>query len=966
MIYKEYFDLTEEYKGQYGPETALVLLQVGSFYEMYGLKLNDELIGSNLARAAAQCCLKIADKKDRYEWKGKLYPVVMAGFGEASLDKYLPVLVDAGFSVAVYIQEDDMVKRGAKKRVFYGVFSAGTFLSETVPNSSNHIMVVWVKSFRSLSGVLRYVCSFATIDVVSGASYLYEYTVPAPHMMVPEPFDELERAVASFQPKEMILITDLDPVPVRQFIGAHTSSIVHVRTMDDEKVAKLLKPGYVEAVLEKQFGESSIEHICIEFQQNEYATMAFCYLLDFLHQHSPHWTEQIQLPKFTSSGNRLVLGNHTLKQLNILGNHSNESKINHCNSNDNQYNSNDNHCNSLLQFLDHTVGPMGKQAFQQVLLNPKMEDLTIEYDAIEHVLNAEETLIPDMRRSLGSIRHLERILRYSVHGRGTPLQIGHLIQGVQQFLRLVSDHPVLELVYPDGWLSQSIQWGQRFEKEIHELLELDPQNEYGLKKGLDPDLDSLQEECAGVRVDLMDLQTQMNMLLGQDNYVKWHETAKMGSSFQITAVRGKALQKVLSGVPDGRFVVGKHSIPYSEIRVVAATGSDQIQSGTVSTCFRRLESLEQRVEELQQEVWKSRILVWIVRTWMNPLTQICGSIKRLDILQSKAWISRKYCYCRPSMSDSLEAIGLRHPLIEQIQTKEIYVSNDIRLNDANLGILLYGTNAVGKTSLIKSVGLAVIMAQAGFYVAASEFRFRPYRAIYSRILGNDDLFRGMSTFVVEMSELRTILVEAGPDVLVLGDEVCSGTETESALSIMMASLRHLVDSKAHFLFATHFHELASLDEMEELGGRISLQHLDVRFDPLTGGLVYDRHLKPGPGPSTYGLEVAKSLYVPTTVLDEAFRIREKYFPKTKTVLSMEPTRYNRGKIKSALCECCGKEAGEEIHHIVQQKEADKNGIIRSNESIRSNDIIYSNVPFHKNHPANLQTLCSKCHENVHN
>jgi len=887
--------------------------------------------------------LKIADKKDRYEWKGKLYPVVMAGFGEASLDKYLPVLVDAGFSVAVYIQEDDMAKRGAKKRVFYGVFSAGTFLSETVPNSSNHIMVVWVKSFRSLSGVLRYVCSFATIDVVSGVSYLYEYTVPAPHMMVPEPFDELERAVASFQPKEMILITDLDPVPVRQFIGAHTSSIVHMRTMDDEKVAKLMKPGYVEAVLEKQFGESSIEHICIEFQQNEYATMAFCYLLDFLHQHSPHWTEQIQLPKFTTSGNRLVLGNHTLKQLNVLGQESNDHH----------------QTNSLLQFLDHTVGPMGKQAFQQALLNPKMEDLTIEYDAIEHVLNAEESLIPDMRRSLGSIRHLERILRYSVHGRGTPLQIGHLIQGVQQFLRLVSEHPVLELVYPDGWLNGSIKMGKQFEKEIHELLDLDLQQEYGLKKGLDPDLDSLQEEYVGVRGDLMDLQTQLNMLLGQDHYVKWHETAKMGSSFQITAARGKALQKALSGVPEGRFVVGKHSIPYSEIRIVAATGSDQIQSGTVSTWFRRLASLEQRIEELQQEVWKSRILAWIVRTWMTSLTQICGSIKRLDVLQSKAWISRKYCYCRPTISDSLEANGLRHPLIEQIQTKEIYVANDIVLNDATLGILLYGTNAVGKTSLIKSVGLAVIMAQAGFYVAASEFRFRPYRAIYSRILGNDDLFRGMSTFVVEMSELRTILVEAGPDVLVLGDEVCSGTETESALSIMMASLRHLVESGAHFLFATHFHELASLDEMEELGGRISLQHLDVRFDPLTGGLVYDRHLKPGPGPSTYGLEVAKSLYVPTTVLDEAFRIREKYFPKTKTVLSMEPTRYNRGKIKSALCECCGKEAGEEIHHIVQQKEADKNGIIRSNDSIQTS------VPFHKNHPANLQTLCSKCHEKVH-
>jgi DNA mismatch repair ATPase MutS len=335
------------------------------------------------------------------------------------------------------------------------------------------------------------------------------------------------------------------------------------------------------------------------------------------------------------------------------------------------------------------------------------------------------------------------------------------------------------------------------------------------------------------------------------------------------------------------------------------------------------------------------------------------------------------------------AKGLRHVLIEHLQQREIYVANDLSLgggyedvyvgggsdceNENGIknakGCLIYGTNAVGKTSLIRSLGIAIIMAQAGFYVPCSSFVYKPYTAIYSRILGNDNLFKGMSTFEVEMSELRVILREAGPRSLILGDELCSGTEMESALSIFVASLEHLVRKGGNFLFATHFHEIADYPEIESLiqKGGLMLKHLTVHFDTKSGKLIYDRRLKSGPGNALYGLEVCKSLYLPLDFVERAYEIRRihgtsglaglRIDGETRSVISLENnvSVYNASKIRG-ICENCGLERSEEVHHKIPQKLADSRGFIVSGET---------GGVFHKNHAANLMSLCHKCHLKMH-
>ena len=206
----------------------------------------------------------------------------------------------------------------------------------------------------------------------------------------------------------------------------------------------------------------------------------------------------------------------------------------------------------------------------------------------------------------------------------------------------------------------------------------------------------------------------------------------------------------------------------------------------------------------------------------------------------------------------------------------------------------------------------------------------------------------MSTFVVEMSELRVILKMADNCSLILGDELASGTENESALSIFTAALLGLHQKGACHMFATHFHEMAHFEEIQALQ-RLAFRHLSVYYDREHDCLVYDRKLKEGQGSRTYGLEVCASLYMPQEFIDVAFEIRNKYFPETQGELSKTVTKYNAKKIRSK-CEICQEDIATETHHLAPQQHADPQGFVGT---------------FHKNHPANLAAVCEKCHSKFH-
>ena len=342
---------------------------------------------------------------------------------------------------------------------------------------------------------------------------------------------------------------------------------------------------------------------------------------------------------------------------------------------------------------------------------------------------------------------------------------------------------------------------------------------------------------------------------------------------------------------------------------------------------------------------------------LSILSKISQFIAQIDVCYARTYNAVKYNYCPPIINNELcentaksyvNFKKIRHCLIEHLNTSELYVTNDLSIGSSSNGILLYGTNAVGKTSFIKSLGIAIIMAQAGMHVPCEEFTYYPYEYLFTRILGNDNIFKGLSTFAVEMSELRTILKNATSKSIILGDELCSGTETTSALSIFVASLERLHTLESTFLFATHFHEVLDYEEIRNLN-KMKIYHMSVLFDYNQNTLIYDRKLREGSGDSMYGLEVCKSLALPDDFIERAYSIRNKYNKSNISVLEAKKSRYNSNKLRG-MCELCNIYESTEVHHLQFQKNA-KDGII--------------NGEFNKNHKANLINICEACHLKIH-
>jgi DNA mismatch repair protein MutS len=456
----------------------------------------------------------------------------------------------------------------------------------------------------------------------------------------------------------------------------------------------------------------------------------------------------------------------------------------------------------------------------------------------------------------------------------------------------------------------------------------------------------------------------------EPDYVKIHETDKMGISLQATKRRTKILEDRIKKLPaDGKVIsilVDKETnrtliFDTSGITCPTASGSNNtIHSPQIYELCAAVVSLRVKISDMVAVLYQG--FIGSLHEYYHDFENMAAFVSAVDMIQNRCYVARKYNYCRPVIAgveaegdatSFVRATGLRHCLIERINEDECYVTNDVSLGAD--GILLYGTNAVGKTSLIRAVGVAVIMAQAGFYVPASTFVYRPYRAIMTRILGNDNLFKGLSTFVVEMSELRVILRMADTHTLVLGDELCSGTEMDSAISIFVAGLQHLYRAGASFIFATHLHEIATYSEIREMAPRLRLAHMRVFYDKSCDTLVYDRKLQDGAGESMYGLEVCKSLHLPDDFLENANTIRVKYrgvSMKTPTASILDdavPSRYNAAKLRR-LCELCREKKGTEVHHLQHQESADSNDFIGH---------------IHKNHPANLASICEDCHREIH-
>lgn len=951
-IYDKYFNYETTYKKHYGSRT-IVLMMVGSFFEVYGPKNDPDATIHNFSSI---CQMNISEKKK------VLYnssPILMAGFPEYTLERYVQKLSDAGYTSVVIIQdEENSVQGDKKKHMVHSICSPGTVISDT-PSLSNNIMCIWLHTYIPVrTHKVHLICGISVVNIFTGQSHIYEYKVPLINDSTV--FDELERAISVHCPSEVILLHKDKSLVTNaiKYSGITTEAIHTYNVAEDAKAENAQKQQYIEHMLATFFGDEF--RVCAEFSMYHIGTQSYCYLLNFIQEHNPSLVKRISCPVFSNPSTNVILANSTLKQLNIIDDNSLDGVK-------------AGRCSSVLNFVNRCCTAMGKRNVQTLLCNPvyNAEWLQAEYDIVEYVLLEHDYLIGFTRQQLQHVMDIEKLERCIYINKVPPLglfKLAESLDAIQQIhVCLAENQRMLDYI---GCDQLSVHCASVLQT-LRKYLDMDAckNGVVQMNAGINDELDTINKELNVATTTFNTIHGFFNMAMQctQDSdadFVRVNTTEKSGSTLQITKVRAKVLKQVLEtgnymAYPcfKGTKNLGKNKVEYkntiidfSDIKLANATGSnDEIRFKQLDEVCASVLRLENAFARKNTELYNDFIANVLEKVDMAHIIQF---VVKLDTIICKAYLAKEYRLCKPTIvqgldtqeHSSLEAKQLRHLLIEHIQQNETYVANDVTLNSN--GILLYGTNAVGKTSLIRAIGIAIILAQSGFYVPCSKFVYNPFKSIFTRILGNDNLYKGLSTFAVEMSELRVILKNADSGSLILGDELCSGTETQSALSIFMAGLQTLSAKKSSFIFATHFHEIIEYDELKALNN-VQLKHMAVHYDPASNKLVYDRLLRDGPGDNMYGLEVCKSLHMPADFMEAAFQLRNKYFPVTSGILTQPVSHYNASKIRG-LCEKCGTKMSTEVHHILEQHKADKDGFIEG-------------TAIKKNHKANLVALCEACH-----
>lgn len=980
-LVRDYFKKTHELKRKYG-ENSIVLMQVGKFFEVYGNydSKNDTYYDSNIYDFSIKCDCRISTKTGN---------IKMAGIPEQSLEKYVEKLQKYGYTIAIYVQDKNEKNT---TRSLAMVCSPGTYFTNNDEVLSNNICVVNIynrpPSFLNTTAKLH--IGLACVDIISGVTNYFQHEEDYYHS--PSTYDVIEKYYSIYKPSEVLICYDESKISTSKindiidFTNMRQTSVRKVNLYFNDNseykkeenhlslMAKNCEKQNYQAYIFEQYYKVADVHSFMEthkFFENDIGCQAFCFLLDYIYSHNKKLIEDLHEPKIENLCNSLYLGNHSLQQLNIISSNSQNGKK-----------------SSVLSFLNNCITKMGKRTFKNNLLHPTTDSTALEkkYDFIEDFMSVED--YSSIEKHLRNICDLDKLIRKLILQKVDIQDIYDFyvslnkVKEILDFMKKNGEHVQKHYTKKYSKLDKINNGVISFLKKKFNFKILKQQTKMNyIKPCIFSDLDECEQNYYESYDKFLSIQAFFSLLINSLNKknvkdgCKIHKPEKTEYYLKVTKTRATLIQKNLQNFivqfqtseqkeNSSSMINLKYKSSYSgkdknftfdtNIEFIKATANDmRLYSKQIQEISQTNLKCEHMLSNMIQE--KTKIILKELYGFKTSILSLNEFITDTDLVLNNVNNAVKYKYCKPTISNDenvssfINCTAMRHTLIEQLNQQEIYVPNDIVFDYSQKGILLYGTNAVGKSSLIKSIGICVIMAQAGCYVPCETFHYKPYHSIYTRILGNDNIFKGLSTFAVEMTELNSILNNADENTLVLGDELCSGTEMGSAISIFSAGLMHLHEKQSSFIFATHFHEIIHFEEVKSLKN-LSLKHMSVVYDIEKDLLIYNRKLCDGPGNNNYGLEVCKSLNLPQKFLESANQIRMKYVTSDTSISSLRESKYNTEKIKSNKCELCNERKAEHIHHMQYQEFADHNNMIGH---------------IHKNHNANLMSICSKCHMNVH-
>jgi DNA mismatch repair protein MutS len=609
---------------------------------------------------------------------------------------------------------------------------------------------------------------------------------------------------------------------------------------------------------------------------------------------------------------------------------------------------------------------MGKRYLKQRLCAPFTDSATINnyYTLTDKLIKSEKT--DSVRTCLKLISDLDKLFRKISIKFIQPYELFNVYNSFEYIVKMVqillgtnlkldlfnlfSKANISEFNNSSSYISNTFNTEKL---KINNLIEI---KESFYKEGIHPDIDEIQSKILNGNNFLEKLAKSLESYDSESTlHIKYNE--RDGYYLQTTLKRGKKLKSIIDKEQSIKIDETKTLNP-KDLVFAELTGTMKITYPELNTHSDEMDELYNKLNQKVKEHFIQDVLTWFHK-YSPMFKKLINMITQIDLIANNAFTSCKYHYTKPILKTEtpesfINVKQLRHPIIERLIDYE-YVPHDVQLNENVRGMMIYGPNSAGKSAIMKAMGLCLIMAQCGMYVPAEEFEFNVFTALYTRISGADNLFKGQSSFMVEMQELRTILKKADRRSMVIGDEIARGSESTSGTAIVASAIIKLSNIGAKFLFASHLHELPKLKAIQELN---NIRFVYLSVEQKDGELIFSRKMLEGTGDNIYGITIAKYILDDPEFIDSAIKFKNELLEQqgiNHKLVNDKKSLYNKD-IYMDECYICGSGEKLEAHHINFQKDFKQtiNGLINENKK-----------HLLKDDKANLVVLCGKCHDKLH-
>jgi DNA mismatch repair protein MutS len=861
--------------------TALLFFRLGDFYELF---FEDAIV------AARELQITLTSRN-----KEKDHAIPMCGVPYHAAENYLSKLLRKGFKVAICEQmEDPSVAKKLVRREVTRVLTPGTAIDSSVGSEENNFLAGLARA----SGAV----GLAALDLSTGEFRATEFRGPDAERRVVEELQQL-RPREVLYPSGLPLFdrASLNGAEIPAYAGPNSSASAQsagqnpspqIETRPESMPPGLphsgerarftetpledwiFSPDYAIPLLENKLGVLSLEGFGL--QGRPAAATAAGAILHYVRSTQRGTLEHVDRIGFYDRQEYLVLDAVTVRNLELVeplfANTGAEV--------------------TLFRALDATLTPMGKRLLRSWMLRPSIHiaEINLRLDAVEAGVK-EFVAREELRRALEGVLDIERLLSRVTLETANPRDVLALCASLNRIprikaatARLASGSPeradvahagvkasgsperadvaragakAARLAELNGLLDELGDLRERIEKTVVPEPPLTLADGGVIQPAVDPELDELRNLSRNSKQYIAQIEERERKRTGINSL-----KVKFNSVFGYYLEISKA---------------NLHHAPADYERKQTLVNAERFTTPELKEYEAKVLDAQEKIVEIERRLFAE--LRTAVAAEARRIRQTSLALAEVDVLASLAFIAQNRAYCRPRFAATpsadpsadlgeLEIVEGRHPVLEQLEItggNDRFVPNDLFLNSTSHCILLItGPNMGGKSTYLRQTALTVLMAQMGSFVPARSARLPVVDRIFTRIGASDNLARGRSTFMVEMTETAAILNTATPRSLILLDEIGRGTATYDGLAIAWAVIEYIHStSRARTLFATHYHELTELERLE------GVKNFHVSVKENAGGIVFLRKVEPGPADRSYGIEVGKLAGLPAEVVVRA-------------------------------------------------------------------------------------------------